>query len=282
MAKNEKEIIYSVKQGDTIQSIAKQFGVDAKKIIEDNQKKFKEGLNQYILYPGENAYKAAEKRLKGYMQKPMEFVIKITEEAGKQVDTQKKNIAKILDEPALDLILEANNKPLKNTDFILVLNCSEKKIISGKTDSKGQLVNSNWAKSKIKIPLDTIDAKLYVKELPLSNVKKGFRFKNPFSKNPNKESKSTDPSDPYEHYPYIFNLKLNNLDPINTISGIQARLQNLYIYLGQINDSFNAETEAAVNLFLALYKKQTEPKKFEKIEDLLNEISNLLKKMHGC
>ena len=47
----------------------------------------------------------------------------------------------------------------------------------------------------------------------------------------------------------IWNLKLGHLDPIDTITGVQARLSNLGFPVGEINGQMSAETTSAIQTF---------------------------------
>ncbi len=53
-------------------------------------------------------------------------------------------------------------------------------------------------------------------------------------------------------------LKLGHLDPVEEITGVQARLANLGLYQGPIDGELNGPTEAAIHLFQQREKIETE------------------------
>ena len=69
-------------------------------------------------------------------------------------------------------------------------------------------------------------------------------------------------------------LNLGHLDPLNEISGVQARLKNLNIYFGEVNGELDNNTVLAIREF---QKKHA----LEETGEIDEEIRNRLEEVHG-
>jgi hypothetical protein len=113
-------------------------------------------------------------------------------------------------------LLDANHKPRANLDYIIVIDGDSRR---GKTDSQGELKES--------IP---------------PNAKTG---KLTFAAPGNKTGKPT-PGKPKNQ---VMILQLGNLNPISEVSGLKARLANLGLYKGPIDDNLDDATKQAISVF---------------------------------
>lgn len=248
MGLNPVDDTYTVEQGDTIDTIALKYGLDADKLWEANKEELsKRGRSRYILYPGkiENGRIGDEDR-KGADKIKLPKGTGDKKNGGLKANTL--NTFLIKEIPLrIQFAVDGEKKNfLGNRKYnmkIFVLNNENKRDIILK---EGNLENGEL---KMTVPMN---AKYAIVEIEHAE---------------NKE----DGKDKYE---YVYRLNFNKLDPITEVSGVQARLWNLGYYGGLTDDREVDHFKEAVKVF---------QKKFGLREDGdYRSIKEKLKSEYGC
>jgi len=183
-------MIHIVRQGDSIISLSKRYGIPADKILNhpDNRFLLPRKRNASILFPGDR--------------------ITIPDKEMKEVngETEQRHRFRCSTRTTwLKLKIFKEGEPRANEPYHLIV---EGKDFRGNLDSEGRL--------EVKIPADARQAILRLSE----------------------EEEE-------------ISIRIGNLDPIDEVSGIQERLNNLGFYCGPENNFIGPSTEVAIALFQA-------------------------------
>ena len=191
---------HEVKQGETLLSIAHQYGFRSWEVIwnhEKNKELREERKDPQVLASGDKVF-IPEKQVKS-----------IT------IETNKRHTftVKTLKAWFRTEVLDDSGRPLANKRFQLEVG---DKTMSGFTNEKGVIelgIDPRPTTGKLRVYMGTEPEQVLT-----------------------------------------WNLKLGNLDPIDTLSGVKARLTNLGFLCGAINDEMNEETEKALRDFQIVHR----------------------------
>jgi len=169
---------------------------------------------QTIYYHEENAKLRKDRPDHNQIQKDDKVYIPDKEDREVLCETGKRHVFQLRDEPEtlIRMLLEqTRGEPLANKEYELTITGKDEPIV-GFTNDKGELLQM--------VPTDAKEATLKVW---LS------------------EDKSEDP--------LTYSLKIGDMDPINTDSGLQDRLRNLGYDLGEEDGKIGELTKAAIKAF---------------------------------
>lgn len=248
MGLNPVDDTYTVEQGDTIDTIALKYGLNADKLWEANKEELlKKGRTRHVLYPGNNEYGEIDGEDRKGADK-----IKLPKGTGDKnkgnVKGNTLNTFLIKEVPfQAHFIVEGENKNfLGSRKYIIKIFVLNNRNMNDIVLKEGNLENG---KLNVTVP---INAKSAIVEIEYAENKK-------------------DDKDKYE---YIYRLNFNKLDPITETSGVQARLWNLGYYDGLADDRGTNRFKEAVKAF---------QKKFGLKEDGdYKSIKEKLKDEYGC
>ncbi len=139
--------------------------------------------------------------------------------------------------------LAEGGKPLANKKYILDVKDEHRTYKYRETDGNGLV--------KEMVPVNAKDVKLLVGEYKDNSFKPQYKF----------------------------NLKINHIDPIDTVSGVQARLNNLGFECGEVTDINNTSTKEAVRAFQEKYKNDGLPANGDYKDKATQD---KLKDVYGC
>jgi hypothetical protein len=139
-------------------------------------------------------------------------------------------------------LLDANHKPRANLDYIIIIEGNTRR---GKTDGNGCIKES--------IPPNAKSGKLIIPPSP---------------------APAGSPPTPGKPKNHVMVLQLGNLNPLSAVSGLKARLANLGLYKGPVDENLDAATTRAISSF--------QTKKGLPVTGVAdNATKALIKKIHG-